>query len=102
MTGDDAKSAMRKEVRQRRVALTDRAERSERIARRLFQSDWYHNARSVLIYVATGSEASTREIFGQLIADDRRVAVPYCDGPTLRFFWCENLKELRQGTHDIL
>ena len=102
MIGDDAKSAMRKEVRQRRVALTDRAERSERIARRLFQSDWYRDARAVLIYVATGSEASTCEIFGQLIADGRRVAVPYCDGPTLRFCWCENLKELRPGTHDIL
>jgi len=97
-----AKSAMRKEIRRLRKELPDRSQRSEQIVQRLFCSDWYKASRSVFMYIDMPGEVETRDLFHRMIEDDRRVAVPYCDGPTLRAYWCTSLSELERGTYGIL
>lgn len=51
---------------------------NKKIAENLINSDFYKNAKTVFIYASFGSEVETYDIIKQIIADEKRLAVPRC------------------------
>lgn len=74
------KNDLRREIRALSALLADgyRHEASEKIARKLFESDEYKNCVSVFVYVSVRGEPDTYEIIKRSLADGKQVYVPRC------------------------
>jgi 5-formyltetrahydrofolate cyclo-ligase len=74
----------KKELRSRcleaRSALSpeQQQEKSRLIWNHCMATDYYKNARAVMIYVSVGSEVATRPCIPEMLAGGKRVIVPYC------------------------
>jgi 5-formyltetrahydrofolate cyclo-ligase len=53
-------------------------EKSQLIWNHLTATDYYKNAKAVMVYVSIGSEVATRSCIGEMLAQGKRVVVPYC------------------------
>lgn len=87
-----------------RLAPDDRRKMDEKIAknvRRLYQ---YGPCKTLMIYVSTPIEVSTREIITAALAEGKRVAVPRCRDGTrdMDFYYINSLSELKAGTFGVL
>ncbi len=72
------KAELRRRGRQARKRLSreEAGEKSRQIAQRLFSRPEYREAKTLFIYVSTGSEAGTGEIVAAALAAGKTVAVP--------------------------
>ncbi len=95
------KQQLRAAARRRRRALSDKKERSEKIAATVRGLPEYLDAKTILFYVDAGSEVQTRPLIDEAMREGRRVVVPYCDDDELRLFWLENMAELAPATLGI-
>ncbi|EAQ77586.1 5-formyltetrahydrofolate cyclo-ligase [Blastopirellula marina] len=97
------KKTLRQSFLAARNQLGDRSERSVRIQARI--SNWLpqQSAATLLCYVNARCEVDTRSLLHQLLADERRVVVPYClDDNHLGLFLLSNMSELATGRFGIL
>ncbi|MBD3317630.1 MAG: 5-formyltetrahydrofolate cyclo-ligase [Chitinivibrionales bacterium] len=76
----ERKRELRKRYRAARKELTEeeREEKSEKIWRRIKDSTQYREARAVMAYMATTEEVQMRGVVEQIIADGKRLILPYC------------------------
>ncbi|QDV29977.1 putative 5-formyltetrahydrofolate cyclo-ligase [Planctopirus ephydatiae] len=102
------KEELRQSVRSARVALTDRAERSQRILDQLQSSEPWRKCRAPLVYLSGGSEVITWPLVEKVLKEHeqtagckRKLIVPWCDGEELRLFWLQSLDELSAGSFGI-
>lgn len=102
------KEELRQSVRSARVALTDRAERSQRILDQLESSEPWRKCRAPLVYLSGGSEVITWPLVEKVLKEHeqtagckRKLIVPWCDGEELRLFWLQSLDELSAGSFGI-
>ena len=95
------KRRIRDNARHLRMALPDRAARSRKIAATLDGLPEFADAATIMLYVDIGSEVQTRRLIDELIANGRRVVVPYCVGSKLRLFVLEGIDELTPGIFGI-
>lgn len=102
------KEELRKSVRSARLAMTDRAERSQRILDQLRSSEPWQKCRVPLVYLPSGSEVVTWPLVEKVLKEHERTAgctrkliVPWCDGDELRLFWLQSLDELSAGSFGI-
>jgi 5-formyltetrahydrofolate cyclo-ligase len=88
-----AKAAIRTKGRNVRdsIPANDRAALGRRIEDRLFTLPAVRDARTVLVFYSFGSEVPTRQIIQRLLAEGRRVLLPYMEGVDMK------AAELRQG-----
>ncbi len=105
MTVPDCKKAFRREMlTKRRAYPADRIEKSSAaIAERLFGTDEFGAAETILCFVSTEIEVGTRPIIERARKDGKRVAVPKCvkGAPLLTFHYIESADELAEGAFGI-
>ncbi len=102
------KEELRQSVRSARLAMTDRAERSQRILDQLEGSEPWKKCRVPLVYLSSGSEVVTWPLVEKVLKEHeqaagrtRKLIVPWCDGDKLRLFWLQSLDELSAGSFGI-
>ena len=83
------------------VSESQKSESDRRIFTRLINLPLYKNSDLILIYVSFGSEADTKNIIEFSLNNNKRVAVPYCNGNNMQFFEIKNLKDLKIGKFGI-
>lgn len=99
-----SKSAVRTEMRRLRENLVpaDRAERSRRIAERLWTLPAFTRGRHVLFYAAAGGEVETLPLLEQWLAGGRTVILPRVEGDGVTLVEVGQLEDLSPGYRDIL
>lgn len=78
------KKLLRKELMKKRDALTEREinEKSELIARNLYETDIYKDAKNIFIFVSYKSEVNTHEIIKYSLEHGKNIYVPVVDTKT--------------------
>ena len=84
-----------------RGALGDREARSREICRRFVALPEFDGAATVFLYVHVRDEVQTAELVDRLLASDKQLVVPYCEGKLLRLFRLESLDELVEGYYGL-
>ena len=81
-----------------------KAQKDDRIARRLSSLHAFQNADLVLCYVSTPIEVETREIMKRAWKAGKRVAVPYClpQTTTMEFYEIQSFDDLAPRTFGVL
>ena len=76
----EKKNKLRAICLKRRQALTEdeHKEKSARIAEKLFETEEYKKAQTVLMYAATKTEVQTEECIKKMLSKGKRVVLPYC------------------------
>lgn len=64
-------------------------------------SFFYHNFDRFLIYISVNHEVETSEIIQFLIDNNKKVAVPYCSGRNMDFYYIKSFNELIEGKFGI-
>ena len=96
-----SKQQIRVQARRLRLRLSDKAQRSEKIAVALRGLPEYIAAKTILFYVETGSEVPIRVLIEEALREGRTVVVPYCVGDELHLFRLEDMTELEPGAFGI-
>ena len=93
------KKELRSLIRTRKRAMTEEMilEKSEALARKLFETEQYRSARSIYGYLPYNQEVRTVPMLEQALRDGKRVAVPKCYGDEMRFLWMEDLSQVEKG-----
>jgi len=89
------KAALRQQIRQRKRQKTESeiAEKSRQLFALFTATDAYKNAGSLYGYMSYNQEVRTLPILEQALRDGKRVAIPKCYGPEMRFIWMEDLSQ---------
>ncbi len=101
---DKAKKALRAALAVRRRTLSCEYVRDagERIQARVIASAWYHDARSVFVYVSMPGEPATDGIIRQALTDGKQLYVPKCVGGQMLAVRIRDTAQLRPGAYGIL
>lgn len=99
----EAKKALRRQVLQRREALSaqERARGALLLAERILGHQWFYLSDTVLGFAGYGSEIGTDEILGECIRQGKRLYLPKVEGDGMRFYRVEDLGRLREGYKGI-
>ena len=97
------KKELRKQIREQKRAMTEAqiVEKSERLGELFAASEAYKNAKSIYGYLPYNQEVRTVAMLKQAIADGKRVAVPKCYGPEMKFIWMDDLDAVAPGYANI-
>ncbi|TWU42987.1 putative 5-formyltetrahydrofolate cyclo-ligase [Novipirellula aureliae] len=96
------KEPFRKAGYRARHSLKDKCAVSDRIIQRVVHLPEFQRAQWVMWYVSTRSEVQTHRAIAEQLSDAKKIAVPFCEGGTLRLFHLESLAELESGAYKIL
>ncbi len=99
------KKNLRNEKRAARLALTPevKAELDSGVAKNVRRLNEYKSVSTLLVYVSTDIEVSTRQIIENAWADGKRVAVPRCVPNTreMEFFYIDSFDCLETGSFSL-
>ncbi len=97
------KKTLRKTIAaQKRAMSAEQIEQaSERLAEKLYETEFYQNAQSIYGYLSYTQEVLTGHILRRALIDGKRVAVPKVFGDEIRFIWMEDLTLVKKGYFDI-
>lgn len=86
------------------ISQAERSAQSEVIARLLFETKEYKNAKSVFLYISVREEVSTETILKKAFTDNKKVAVPLCDvkNHTMTPIEVSSVSQLKNGAYGIL
>ena len=89
------KTALRQQIRmkKRQMSEAEIVQKSEQLRLLFTATDLYRNAHSVYGYMSYNQEVRTLPILEQAIRDGKRVAIPRCYGPEMRFIWMDDLSQ---------
>ena len=89
------KTALRQQIRlqKRQMEQAEILEKSQQLCRLFTATDAYRNAKSIYGYMSYNQEVRTLPILEQSLRDGKRVAIPKCYGPEMRFIWMEDLSQ---------
>lgn len=98
-----AKQELRKEILQRRDALTleERREKSHQIAEKVISQKEFIEADKVLLFASYKSEVNTSEIFGVAKRLSKDIYYPKVVGKEMEFFKVESEDDLLEGYRGI-
>lgn len=97
------KSALRKEIREKKRAMTEGeiTSRSKRLKELFLASEAYRNAKTVYGYLPYNQEVRTVPMLEQALRDGKRVAVPKIYGDTMKFLYLEDLTQVAKNKMGI-
>ena len=97
------KTALRRQIRLQKRQMTEAeiSAKSEHLFRLLTATDAYQNAKSVYGYMSYNQEVRTLPILEQALRDGKRVAIPKCYGPEMRFIWMDDLTKTEKSSCGI-
>lgn len=101
-TGKDLKQAIRQQAQANRCAQVDKDAVSRLICQRFAALSEYARAATVMGYVHMRNEVRTRSFLPDILAQGKRLVVPYCVGDELALFCLHDMDELALGTFGIL
>lgn len=100
------KTALRERCRAARLALSEeeKAALDRDITRNFFRLNQYRSCQTVLCYVSTPIEVSTKAIIERSLKQGKQVAVPRCvpDTREMEFYCIRSLDELSPGSFGVL
>ena len=93
------KAALRREIREKKRAMTEEEirSRSARLGELFVQSQSYRNAKTIYGYLPYNQEVRTIPILEQALRDGKKVAVPKVYGDTMKFIYLEDLSQVGKG-----
>lgn len=99
----DAKRTLRREVLQRREALTEqeRTRASLMLTERILGHQWFYLSDTVLGFAGYGSEINTDEILLECLRKKKRLFLPRVEGEEMHFYLVHSLEELTVGYKGI-
>ena len=69
---------------------------------KIINSSEYKKSKLVLIYVSLKDEVDTIKLIKQCLKENKKVAVPKCQGNTINFYYINSLEELKKGKFNLL
>lgn len=96
----EQKNILRKMYSSRRAAIADAEHRefSRKIAEHFFDSRFYKEAESVLLYLSINREVRTRAMVDRILKDGKRLALPQCfDNGRMTFRYIDSTDCLVKG-----
>ena len=89
------KTALRQQIRlqKRQMEQAEILKKSQQLCRLFTATELYRNAKSIYGYMSYNQEVRTLPILEQALRDGKRVAIPKCYGPEMRFIWMEDLSQ---------
>ncbi len=96
------KEEIRRQGHARRDAQQNKDELSRAICASLRALPEFATARTILFYLDARSEVRTRPLVFALLAEGKRVVVPYCVDKRLALFHLEDANELSLGAFEVL
>ena len=86
------------------MAPEERIENDRRIVSLLCNTWQYQSADTIVTYVSTPLEVDTKALITRALADNKRVAVPYCVDNTrdMEFYYIGSIDELKKRTFGVL
>lgn len=86
----------------KRAMTEDQINRFSRdLADKLFETEYYKEAKSLYAYLPYNQEVRTWEILKRAQADGKRIAVPKVYGDIMRFLWLDDFSKLAPGAYGI-
>src|SRR6516225_1236967 len=98
----EEKHHLRATAHLRRLHLEDGPRRSRLIIDRLTALPEYDAAETVLCYVSFRTEVATHDLLSRMLAEGKRVVVPYCEANRLELFRFHDFSDLSPLTLGIL
>lgn len=98
----ERKRAIRTHAAANREAQPNKDAISREIFRQLLSLPAFQAAHTLMSYVDVRSEVRTRYDLPQLLANNRRIVVPYCVADSLKLFHLESMQEFEIGTFQVL
>ncbi|MCH9671636.1 MAG: 5-formyltetrahydrofolate cyclo-ligase [Gammaproteobacteria bacterium] len=98
----EAKAVARKAAYAARAAVPEKESASARVIERLTALDEFNRACTQLWYLHIRSEVRTLDAVRAALETNRRIAIPYCDGPVLKLWHLTDFAELEPGRWNIL
>ena len=97
------KKALRREIGQKKRAMTAAQieDYSRELAGRLYETEYYKEAKSIYCYLPYNQEVRTWPILARAKADGKRVAVPKVYGDVMRFLWLDDFAQVAEGAYGI-
>lgn len=83
------------------ISATDKSNSDQVIFRNFVSSPFFKDSDLYLCYVSVGSEVETVKIIDSLLANSKRVGVPYCEGKEMHFYEINSIDELVSGAYGI-
>lgn len=87
------KKSFRKEAVKVRNSIENRVAKSDEIAMRLCQTEYYNNASEILCYVSYRSEVITDTIINKALHEGKAVALPKVEGDKMEFYYIHSLED---------
>ena len=93
------KAAFRKEIRERKRAMTQEqiVSAGERLGELFIRCEQYRQAKSVYGYLPYNQEVRTVPMLERAMAEGKKVAVPKVYGEEMRFIYLEDLSQVELG-----
>ena len=93
------KQALRKEIREKKRAMTEQqiVSASERLGQLFLASEAYKQAKTIYGYLPYNQEVRTVPMLQQALLDGKKVAVPKCYGDEMRFIYLDDLSKVEKG-----
>ena len=84
------------------MSAEERAEKSGKIAEKLFKLEEYDEAANIFLYASFGSEVDTYPIIRRLLSEGKAVALPRCTSEsTMVFHYIDSTEDLKPGYKGI-
>ncbi len=83
------------------ISSKEKNEFDRLIFTQFINSSLFNEFDTFLIYVSVNNEVATTDIINYLLYNNKKVAVPYCIGKEMNFYYINSLAELINGKFDI-
>lgn len=97
------KRELRSQIRSLKRQMTEAeiAEKSEKLRLLFTATDAYRSAKALYGYMSYNQEVRTLPLLEQALRDGKRVAIPKCYGPEMRFIWMDDLTQVEKSSCGI-
>ena len=97
------KSELRQELKSRRNNMTYQEvfEKSNEICDKIISSDFFKDAKTVMVYLSFKNEVNTRKIIENAFLKNKTVLVPITDGDDMFLSVLDNLTSFKKGAFGI-
>lgn len=94
------KPELRRQIRclKRQMSEEDIVNKSKILCSRFLTTDAYQKAQTIYGYLSCNQEVRTMPILEQALRDGKKVALPKCYGPEMRFIYVEDLTRIRKSS----
>ena len=83
------------------ISNSEKNEFDRIIFTKFVNSSFFYNFDTFLIYISVKNEVETINIIKYLLSNNKKVAVPYCSGEKMSFYYIKSVDDLIEGKFSI-